>query len=78
MRINITPISVESENGTVSCNEVEVSVAVSNSVAIRAVPVDGDGNEYPDAALAIVGDSSDQRIAGFMEQVATGVAALLG
>lgn len=74
MRIDISPVTID---GSV-CAQVELSVAVSNSVAIRAVPVDEDGNEYPEAALAVVGDGSDPAIAAFMEQVAAGAAALLG
>lgn len=74
MRIPISGVEVDGK----VCVEVEVSVAVSNSVAVRAVPVDADGVEYPDHALAVVGDGSDERIGQFMAQVAAGAAALLG
>lgn len=69
MRIAIKPVTVETEIGPVICSEAEVSVAVSNSVAMRLVPVDGSDNEYPAASLGIVGDSSASDIAQFLDAV---------
>ena len=74
MRIQIIPTVVDGE----TCVEAEVSVAVSNSVAIRAVPVDGNGVEHPDGARAFVGDDSRPDAAAFMVMVRDGAAALLG
>lgn len=69
MRIAIKPVTVETEAGPVTCSEAELSVAVSNSVAMRLVPVDGSGNEYPADSLGIVGDSSAPDIARFLDAV---------
>lgn len=65
MRLQITPITVDEA----VCNEAEVSVAVSSSVAIRIVPVDGTGTEYPEAAVGIVGTSDQPDIAAFLTAV---------
>lgn len=71
MRIQVHPIIVETEAGPVSCTEADVSVAVSSSVAMRLVPVDGAGNQYPEQAVGIVGDSSQADIATFLGSVAS-------
>lgn len=76
MRIVINPVVVHTESGDVSCSEAEASVAVSNSTAIRLVPVGSDGTEYPDAALGIVGDQSVTDIAEFMSTVQAAVTTL--
>lgn len=73
MRIAITPITVDD----VLCSEAEVSVAVSSSVAMRAVPVDADGNEHPDATIGVVGDASAPDIAAFLAQVSEAAGQLL-
>lgn len=73
MRIAINPIMVDD----VECSEAEVSVAVSSSVALRAVPVDADGNEHPDGTIGVVGDSSAPDIATFLSQVSEAVGQLL-
>lgn len=73
MRITISPVTIDGQ----VCTEAELSVAVSNSVAIRAVPVDGNNVEHPDGALACVGDESNPAIAAFMATVRDGAAALL-
>lgn len=76
MRIQISPVTVNAENGSVLCEEAEVSVAVSNSTAVRLVPVGPDGTEYPDAAMGIVGDSGDADVAAFMATMTTATATL--
>lgn len=69
MKINIKPVVIETESGPVTCSEAVLSVAVSNSVAMRLVPVDGGGTEYPADSLGIVGDSSAPDIAQFLDAV---------
>ncbi len=70
MRIIVHPITVETESGPVSCTEADVSVAVSSSVAMRLVPIDGAGIQYPDQAVGIVGDNQQADIATFLATVA--------
>tara|TARA_R110000868_G_scaffold90171_1_gene250606 strand:- start:3555 stop:3788 length:234 start_codon:yes stop_codon:yes gene_type:complete len=50
MNITIVPIDIDGQTAT----EGIISVAVSESVAIRIVPII-DGSEYPDYALGLVG-----------------------
>jgi hypothetical protein len=50
MNITILPIDIDGQTAT----EGVISVAVSDSVAIRIVPII-DGVEYPDSALGLVG-----------------------
>jgi hypothetical protein len=76
MRINLNA-TVDTEDGPVQCSEAEVSVAVSNSVAIRIVPVDGGGNEYPLSAIGVVGTSDQEDIAQFMSAVTSATIDLL-
>lgn len=73
MRIAITPVTVDD----VLCSEAEVSVAVSSSVALRAVPVDADGNEHPDGTIGVVGDVNQEDIATFLAQVSAAAGQLL-
>lgn len=73
MLIPISTITVEG----VPCNTANISVAVSSSTAIRVVPTDAAGNEYPDAAMGIVGDSSQADIATFMDAVAAAATVLV-
>ena len=73
MRVNITPIVVDG----VIYSQANVYVAVSNSVAVRVVPVGPDGTEYPDAAIGIVGASGDPSTQDFMTDVTAAVLALL-
>ena len=78
MRITLSnPITVSTDNGDVSCSEAEISVAVSNSVAVRIVPVDVDGNEYPDAATGVVGTGDQDDISTFMDEVSAAVTVLI-
>lgn len=70
MRITVNPIIVETESGPITCTEADVSVAVSSSVAMRLVPVDGAGNLYPDQAQGIVGTNDQADIATFLATVA--------
>jgi hypothetical protein len=77
MRIAINPITVTTDNGDVVCSEAEVSVAVSNSVAIRIVPVDDEGIEYPLAATGVVGATDQPDIAEFFDAVGTAVSVLV-
>lgn len=70
MRIQINPITVQTESGNVVCTEAEVSVAISNSVAIRVVPIDGSGTEYPGAFMGVVGTPEmDTAIADYLTSV---------
>lgn len=65
MHIQIFPMDVDG----VLCCEAEVSVSISNSVAIRIVPIGANGEEQIDATLAIVGDHTDPEIDNFMASV---------
>lgn len=73
MRIQIDPVTVD---GNV-CSEAEVSVAVSSTVAMRVVPVDGDGTEYPEAAVGVVGGEESEDVAAFLSAVREAAVALL-
>lgn len=73
MRIDIIPVTVDTPDGPVICSTADASVAVSTSTAIRLVPVDANGNQYPDAALGIVGDDTIPDVAAFMATVQTAV-----
>lgn len=73
MRISIEPVVIDD----IVCTEAEVSVAVSNSVAIRVVPVDAEGNEHPAAAMGVVGTQDQEDIVTFMADLTTAVDALL-
>lgn len=73
MRLAMNPITID---GNV-CTEAEVSVAVSNTTAVRVVPVDDNGTEYPDAALGIVGGPDEPDVAAFLATVATAATTLL-
>lgn len=70
MRIAINPINVETDAGLVLCAEAEVSVAVSNTVAIRIVPVGPDGTEYSNNATGIVGGADQPDIETFLLELA--------
>jgi hypothetical protein len=73
MRVQINPIVIDGQ----TCSEVEVSVAVSNSTAIRAVPVDANGTEYPTSPISVVGRQGTPDIDTFMNTVAQAVHTLL-
>lgn len=73
MRVAIQPVTVDGH----TCVEAEVSVAVSNSVALRAVPVGPDGTEYPDAAIPVVGMSDHADVAAFLSVVSEASRVLL-
>lgn len=73
MRIPFGPITVEDK----VCTEAEVSVAVSSTVAMRVVPVDGEGVEHPDGAVAVVGGDDVADIAVFLSAVRDAAIALL-
>lgn len=77
MQIQIRPITIETESSTVTCSVANVSLAATNSVAIRLVPVDAQGNEYPLASLAVVGDSSDPDIAVLLSSLEIAIAAIV-
>jgi hypothetical protein len=56
MRIDLNPaVTVTTDDGPVTCNVGKVSLAASDNLAIRVVPVDDDGVEYPAASIAVVG-----------------------
>lgn len=71
------PVIVSLPNGDVPCSEFEASVAISNSVAVRLVPVGPDGTEYPEQATGVVGDSSQADISEFMGTVAAALTTLV-
>jgi hypothetical protein len=73
MRIQINPVTIDE----VTCTEAEVSVAVSTGTAIRAVPVDSEGTQYPNNPIAVVGREGTPDIDVFMNKVATAVQELL-
>ena len=66
MQVNITPIQIDTENGSVTCPTAKAFVAASDSLALRLVPIDSDGLEYPEHDISIVGSSNDQVIIGFL------------
>jgi hypothetical protein len=74
MIINIKP--VELADGTV-CSQARVYCAVSDSVAIRVVPVDSDGVEHPEATQSVVGDSKDYAVGAFLDVVSGYVESLV-
>lgn len=74
MRIAINPIMIND----IECSEAEVSVAISSSVAIRVVPVDAGGIEYPDAFMGVVGTTAEEDILTFFNSVSNAVSTLLG
>lgn len=47
--------TVETEEGVIECSEANASIAISSSIAVRLVPIDSNGNEYPEAASSLVG-----------------------
>lgn len=55
MKVSINSINC---NGTI-CNEAKLSVAATDSIAVRVVPVDSNDIEYPDFAIGIVGAIGD-------------------
>lgn len=69
MNVAIKPVVIETESGPVTCTEAVLSVAVSSSVAMRLVPIDGSGVQYPNDSLGIVGDGSAPDIASFLNAV---------
>ena len=73
MRLPILPIYID---GT-ECTEADVSLALSSSVAIRVVPVDAYGVEYPAAAVGVVGDPTQPDIAAFFAAVSAATTELL-
>ena len=73
MRIPIGAVDIDG----VVCSEAEVSVAVSDTVAMRVVPVDADGVEYPEAAVGVVGGEEQADVAVFLADVSAAVEALL-
>ena len=66
MKINIKPVTLE--DGTV-CSEGRLSAALSDSVAIRVVPVDPDGVEHPEATQSVVGGPDDYAVAAFQDVI---------
>jgi hypothetical protein len=73
MRIPFGPVTVEGQ----VCSEAVVSVAVSSTVAMRVVPVDAEGVEHPDAAVAVVGGDDVADVAAFLSAVRDAAIALL-
>jgi hypothetical protein len=54
VRINFNS-TVETEEGVIECFEANASIAISSSIAIRLVPIDSNGQEYPESASSLVG-----------------------
>lgn len=65
MRITIPAVVVDG----ITCTEGEASLSVSTSVALRVVPVDADGIEYPAATITVVGNSGSEDIAQLVSTV---------
>jgi hypothetical protein len=59
--VDIPKLDVTTPTGTVECRRADVSIAVSDSVAMRVVPLGPDGTAYPDDAKAVLipGDGRD-------------------
>lgn len=77
MRLSINPVTVAIGDDEVDCYEANVYVAVSDSVAVRVVPVRPDGTEFPDAAVGIVGTGDQPDIAAFLSAVSSAAGLLL-
>lgn len=77
MRLAISPITLDTEEGAVVCTEADVSLAISSSVAISIVPVDSLGQSYQHSTKAIVGDAEDADIATFLTTVDAALTGLL-
>lgn len=73
VRVPIEPVTVDEQ----VCVEAEVSVAVSDTVAMRVVPVDGDGVEHPEAAVGVVGGPDVEDVAVFLAAVRDAAVTLL-
>jgi hypothetical protein len=54
MRVDIPTVKVQTPSGEVLCKQADVSFALSESVAMRVVPVGPDGTEYPEATQAML------------------------
>lgn len=61
MLVDINATTVTLPDGTsVVCKQADVSVAISDSVAMRVVPVGPTGTPYPDAAGAVLIPADDR------------------
>lgn len=63
MLVPIEPVEVDG----VTCTAVSVSLAVSSSLALRAVPVDADGVEVDGHVLSIVFGADDPALEGLFD-----------
>lgn len=78
MQIEILPVTVTAEDGSsVVTTTANAYLAVSNSIAIRVVPVDSAGTEYPDATIGIVGPPTQPGLAEAYDGFTTIVQALV-
>lgn len=77
MQIQIRPITIETESSTVTCSVANVSLAATDSVAIRLVPVDAQGNEYPENAIGVVGVLGDAGTDVLLDAIQTAVKTFL-
>lgn len=78
MLVDITPITVTLPDGTtVICQQANTSAAISSSLAMTVIPTDASGNEYPDAAIGLVGASDQADIATFLAAVTAATSTLL-
>jgi hypothetical protein len=73
IEIPIQPIEIDG----VKCKNARVSLAVGTGLALRAVPFDLEGTEYPDYPITIVGNADDPFIAAFVAQLENAVANLV-
>jgi hypothetical protein len=82
MRIQITPKKITLPDGTeVTVKEADVSIAMTNSAAVRVVPVTNEGEEVPSAAWSVLIPQNKamwtQQDQQFMQQVTVAVRQLV-
>jgi len=68
VRINFNS-TVETEEGVIECFEANASIAISSSIAVRLVPIDSNGDEYPEAASSLVGTLDSENFEEIANQI---------
>lgn len=61
MIVDIPKLDITTPTGTVACRSADVSIAISDSVAMRVVPIGPDGTQFPAEARSVLipGDGRD-------------------
>lgn len=75
MIVDTGPTSVTRNDGTVVvCHKADVSMAMSDSVAMRIVPIAPDGTPYPEAAQALIIPAAEESQTPYMREFFSSVA----